>query len=154
MEWLQSPRNIEFSEQRHRYHSLLTQQTYLNAFNHENDHIWEISRYHNGYDQPIGTITALRDSHNGVAEIGILIGELACRGRGYGQEAWMAVQDWLFAVGTRKVEAGTMYGNTAMIKIFYAAGMSLEGCRRAHFLKNGIPTDMVLYGRNDGRVRL
>jgi RimJ/RimL family protein N-acetyltransferase len=144
VEWLSDPVIMRYSEQRHRRHSQISQWAYIQSFDHVANHIWEISALVDGYDLPVGTITAQRDLNNRTAEVGILLGY---PGHGYGSEAWMAVSDWLFTDGVRKIEAGAMSTNIAMLKIFERAGMVNEGVRTDHFLQDGTPVHMTMVGK-------
>jgi RimJ/RimL family protein N-acetyltransferase len=143
IEWLNNKELMKYSEQRHRRHTLESQRKYLASFDHAASFLWEI--YITDHLVPIGTITAFCDWRNKVADLGILIGEF--RGKGYGSEAWTAICEWLFKKGYRKIEAGCMASNAAMIKIFGKTGMVIEGRRRSHFLLDGKPEDLILAAR-------
>lgn len=119
----------------------------MDSFDHVKTHIWEISCLMFGYDRPIGTMTACRDLINGTADVGILIGAMESWGQGYGTEAWQCVCDWLLSDGVRKIEAGAMLTNSAMLKIFNSTGMFIDGVRVGHFIKDGQPVNMVMAGR-------
>ncbi len=141
--WLRNPANVQFSEQRHLDHTLVTSQRYIRAFNHTTDHIWCIRRISDNV--AVGNISAHRDLANQIADVGILIDQHFW-GRGYGTEAWSTVLDYLLH-DLRKVEAGTMATNLGMIRIFERSGMVREGERPSHFLVDGNPTSMVYYGK-------
>jgi|SRR5882672_2205423 len=148
--WLNDPEVVKYSEQRHKKHTLESQHAYVNKMNHsEETKIWAIlcSTKPNSEGSTIGTITAYIDQHNKVAEVGIMIGDKASWGKGYGTEAFKAVCDWLAAKGMRKIEAGLMSSNLAMQKVCLNSGMVLEGEKADHFLLNGAPEDVLLFGR-------
>jgi RimJ/RimL family protein N-acetyltransferase len=92
----------------------------------------------------VGTATASRDTANGTADLGILIGATGLHRQGLGTEAWSLVRDWLFKIGVRKITAGTMSVNSPMLRIFEKTGMKVEGIRRREFLWNGREVDLVL----------
>jgi ribosomal-protein-alanine N-acetyltransferase len=142
LRWLHDESVVKYSEQRHRQHTEKSQYDYLCSFGGDN-HIWEIQRD----TVPIGTITAYRDPHNRVANLGIMIGETKVWGQGYGPEAWEAVCNYLFEDGIRKIEAGCMAANLAMERILRKNGFSFEGTSGGHFLLNGKPEDMNYYGK-------
>lgn len=152
MLWVGRGEAMRYSEQRHRVHNVFTQQAYLDSFDHELKHIWEISECYNDkntgslYDRPIGTISAYRDHLNNIADVGILLNPQVY-GKGYGTEAWQAVCDWLLESGMRKVEAGAMETNTGMLKIFERTGMTIEGRREGHFMFEGSPVALIQAGR-------
>src|SRR5262249_1967505 len=87
VEWLRDPDAVQYSEQRHRHHSLSKQMTYLRTFG-GSSHIWGI--YHIESGDHIGNVTARHDEHNNVSDVGIMIGERKHWGKGYGSEAWTA----------------------------------------------------------------
>lgn len=137
---LNDPEIMKYSEQRHAGWTPDRISEYYNSFDHHNSHVWGI--YGNGADI-YGTITATRDHNNKVANVGILVGKSE---HGYGTKAWSAVCDWLLSPsgGMRKVEAGCMAENIGMVRIFEKTGMTIEGVRKAHFLFEGRPMDMIL----------
>lgn len=147
VDWLNDPDVVLFSEQRHHHHTLETQHAYLNAFL-DNEYIWLISEKETGKD--IGTITAYVDVPNGVANMGIMIGEKACWGFGFATEAWQRVTDWLFwerEPRIRKIECGTMHENYPMRGLATKCGMICEGVLPQHFMLDGEPSGLAFYGR-------
>lgn len=143
--WLNDPEVMRYSEQRHRQHSQYSQMSYINSFK-DGSHIWAIRRVDTGAH--IGNITATYDPHNRVADIGILIGETQHWGQGFGAEAWGIVCNWLLNDGkVRKLEAGCMRDNAAMMKIIVKSKFQHEGDRANHFLLGGHPVSAALFGR-------
>jgi ribosomal-protein-alanine N-acetyltransferase len=143
--WLNDPEVVRYSEQRHQHHTQFSQLAYVNAFK-EGSHIWAIHRVSN--KRHIGNITATYDAPNGVADVGIMIGEATEWGQGYGAEAWNEVCKWLLNEGgVRKLEAGCMRSNAAMMKIIRGSHFRQEGERVNHFVIGGGTQSAVLYGR-------
>jgi [ribosomal protein S5]-alanine N-acetyltransferase len=67
----------------------------------------------------------------GTADIGILIGERAVWGKGVATDAIRTVGTYLFStLGLRKLSAGLMAVNPAMLKVFTRLGFREEGVRR------------------------
>jgi len=151
VDWLNDKQVVKYSEQRHHQHTWDTQWKYLCSFDHVSSHIWEISHdyagRHGRYDYPIGTITVYRDLVNKAADIGLMIGNREVWGSGYGCEAWEAVMGFLFADNVQKIEAGTVSGNDAMLKIMLKSGMVPEGIRRNRIIIDGTPRDVLLMGK-------
>lgn len=150
VEWLNEPKNVYFSEQRHKQHTLAKQQGYIRSFDHVNNHIWtiylDLKRNGGHSNTAVGTITAYRDQLNKVGEMGILI-DHNYSGKGYGTQAWDAVMNYLLQ-DMRKVEAGTRADNKGMRKVMELTGMHYEGSRMHHFLiDNDKTADMVMYGK-------
>jgi RimJ/RimL family protein N-acetyltransferase len=88
------------------------------------------------------------DEPNGIANVGILIGAKEYQGKGYGFEAWKRICDYLFIVwDIRKIEAGCMAANHAMINICQKYGMVEEGRQSDHFILDGKTTDLIHWGK-------
>jgi RimJ/RimL family protein N-acetyltransferase len=65
-------------------------------------------------------------------------------GRGLGLEAWMAIIKYLFEEKEmKKITAGTLTKNTAMLKIMKKSKMLEDGVRKNHCLFEGKRVDMV-----------
>jgi RimJ/RimL family protein N-acetyltransferase len=145
LRWLNDPEIVRYSEQRHQHHTQFSQINYINSFK-DGSHIWRICRLDSGAH--IGNLTATYDKHNKLADVGILIGEADCWGQGYGAEAWNAACQWLLGEGgVRKLEAGCMRSNEAMLKIIRGSGFRQEGELANHFLQGGGPVSAVLFGK-------
>lgn len=142
VEWLNDPEVMRYSEQRHKTHTIKTQAEYLGSFQWPNIHKYILSE-----GALLGSITAHVDPHNGVADVGILIGDKYRWGNGYGLEAWSAFCDYLLSLGLRKIEAGCMAHNRGMTNICFRYGMKEEGRRSDHFMLNNKPSDMILFGK-------
>lgn len=141
--WLNDPEVVKYSEQRHSPHTGKAQAIFAGSFKAPNrflnitrDEMW-----------PLGTMTVYTDEPNKVANVGIMIGDKSQWGKGFGYEAWEAVCDDLLSNGIRKIEAGCMFANKPMLRIFKRYEMFFEGGRRNHFLIDGGTSDMVLYGK-------
>jgi len=144
VDWLNDPAVMRFSEVRHQRHSLETCKAYVASFDKSPHRHWAIIEQASGAH--IGNITSYIDVPNRVADIGILIGVAEAWGRGYGREAWQLVQTYqLRGGGARKVEAGTMAENRAMLRIFQSSGMHEEGRRARHFMLDDREVDLVQY---------
>lgn len=142
--WLNDPEVVRFSNQRFRTHDRASCEAYLASFDGSPNLFLAVRRRED--DAHIGTMTVYRSVPHGTADVGIMIGERG--GGGYGQDAWDTLLDWLLARGDiRKVTAGTLACNTAMVRLMERSGMSLEGTRRAQEIVDGQPQDIVLYGR-------
>jgi len=132
--WLNDPETVKYSEQRHKTHTLESCKEYIAS--HEG-FLWaiEVDKVH------IGNVSADYDPFNDIADIGILLGEM--RGQGYGGEAFKEALWTLRDV--RRLTMGTMGCNHPMVRIGKKY-MKLEGQRRGHFLFEGKPVDMLMFG--------
>jgi len=145
--WLNDPEVVRYSEQRHRRHSGESCRAFVAAFADGPNHLWAIVAKDPALGH-IGNINSDVDAANRTADVAIVIGEKKAWGRGLGAEAWMAVVDFLLgAGGMRKVTAGAMAENKAMLGILRKAGMAEEARRRAQFVLDGRPVDAVLVAR-------
>ena len=98
--------------------------------------------------RPVGTATVYRKIFHGTADIGLMIGNKLCWGRGYGCEAWQAILNALLTEpGIRKVTGGTARSNLAMLRIMEKSGMELEAVHSAQELIDGQPVDLLYYAR-------
>jgi ribosomal-protein-alanine N-acetyltransferase len=144
VKWLNDPAVMQYSEQRHVIHTTASQYEYLGTFPYcKNNYFWEIQLN----TKPIGSITAYLDIHNRIANLGIMIGERRQWGNGYASEAWSAVSEFLFESKIRKLEAGCMGSNRAMISLLEKTGFTLEATILGHFILNNQPQDKVAYGK-------
>jgi RimJ/RimL family protein N-acetyltransferase len=146
--WLRDPEVTRFSERRHETPNLSAQLRYINSFGGQS-RVWGI--FDIGSGEHIGNLTAVHDEPNNVSDIGIMIGETKFWGKGLGKEAWQAATNWLISRDggcIRKLEAGAMKTNTAMIRIIRSTGFVQEGERLNHFLCAGAPISALLFGRS------
>lgn len=82
------------------------------------------------------------------ADIGLLVGERDCWGKGYATEAISLVTDYAFrTLNLRKVTASCYGNNPGSARAFEKAGFEVEGARRAQFHSDGEYVDQILLGR-------
>ena len=144
--WLNDPRITRFSNQRFHQHDQASSHAYLTTFN--SSHNLFISIYDRAGGRHIGTMTAYINQHHNTADIGLLIGDPASWGKGYGQDAWNTFGNWMLNVfKIRKLTAGAAIGNKAMVRIMECFGMSYEATRFGQELIDGSPHDLVYYAK-------
>src|SRR5215472_12909005 len=90
--WLRDPKVVEFSEQRHREHTYNSQLNFISTLPYRS-HIWAICPI--ATDEHIGNICAVADAPNNICDLGVLIGERGCWGKGFATEAFKAATGWL-----------------------------------------------------------
>ena len=144
--WLNDPVVVRYSEQRHYCHTLESCCAYRQSFAGTPHRFWAIIA--DDSDIPdsrhIGNINAYIDPLNGVADVGILIGQRGAWGQGYGIEAWTAIcRHLLCECGLRKITAGTLSVNTPMLRLMARAGMREDGRRIRQYLFEGQEVDIV-----------
>jgi [ribosomal protein S5]-alanine N-acetyltransferase len=151
--WLNDRDVTRYSEQRHHRHDKDKCQAYARSVREDGHHFWAVEE--TAHARHVGNITASIDRPNGLADVAIMIGEKDAWGKGYGTEAFVAACRYLLGDGgMRKVTAGTMAANAAMIGIMRKAGMVDDGRRANHFLLEGKPADLVfgaLFGTGNGQ---
>jgi len=144
--WLNDPEVTRFSNQRFVRHDRDSCARYLASFEGTPSLFLSVRRRDDG--RAIGTMTAYISDHHGTADVGILIGDRSCWGRGYGQDAWNTLLDWLLGErGLRKVTAGTLAVNQPMIRLAERSGMRLEGHRAKQEIVDGQPVDILYFAR-------
>lgn len=104
----------------------------------------------------VGTLKAGGiDRYHGLADIGIMIGDKSVWGRGFASDAIAVLAQYLFnTLGLRKLTAGAMAINPAMIAVFEKLGFKREGVLRKQDRYDGGLCDHVLLGcfRNELRI--
>ena len=138
---------MRFSEQRHRRHSLESCRSYMQSFEGTPNYFWAVEDVTDGLGH-IGNINSYVDTRNRVADVGILIGEPGAGGKGLALEAWTAVCQFLFDTArVRKITAGTMALNAAMIRLALKAGMTEDGIRRRQLLCEEQEVDVLYFAK-------
>lgn len=145
LSWLNDRRLMRYSRQRLRTHTPESGRAYIASFAGTPNFFWAIERVPDGLH--IGSMTTYVDDHQRTADLGILIGHPAAGGKGYGAQAWGLALEHAFAkLGLRKVTAGAVAPNEAMVRICRKWGMQLEGTRREQEMLDEGPADVMLFG--------
>lgn len=93
-----------------------------------------------------GDIAHLEPDH-GRGALGLVIGERALWGRGYGREALEGLLRVCFErLALRRVGAQVYATNARSLRLFEGAGFVREGALREHVVKDGAPVDEVMLG--------
>ncbi len=141
--WLNNPKVVRYSEQRHHKHTMESCREYIKSFHETPNYIWAISVVGANLEH-IGNISAYVNLENKIADIGILIGKSEVWGMGYGTEAWSAVCNYLlYKLELRKVTGGAVSTNTAMLKLMKKIGMIEDGRRIRHYIWEGKEVDII-----------
>ena len=145
LRFLNDPEVMRFSNQRFIKHTKESAQSYLAGFEGTTNLFFSIKK--KGDNQRIGTFSAYVSSHHMTADIGILIFPNAW-GQGYGLDAWVSFMGWArIYLNLRKITAGSMRENVAMIKLMQKAGMSLEAIKKNQELLEGRPVDILYFAK-------
>lgn len=147
--WLNDTEVVKFSNQRFLKHDRASCLHYFESFRGTGNMFMSVRRLSD--DSPIGTLTAYLSRHHGTVDVGIMIGDKAVWGKGYGQDAWNTMTDWLLGrEDIRKLTAGTLACNLGMIKLMERSGMSLEAVRKAQEVVEGRTEDILYYAKFHG----
>lgn len=142
--WLNDPEVVRYSEQRHYQHTAESCRDYFQSqVNSDGLFLAIIAKDENlGH---IGNMGVSWDAHNCVADVSIMVGDKRAWNKGYASEAWMGLIQYLkMQTKVRKITAGTMASNKAMLNLMLRSGMQAEGVRKAHLLWQGQAVDVVL----------
>lgn len=145
--WMSSPEVTRYLESRFQLNSLERLREYVSAMSGDGDHLFlaivlKDDERHIG-NIKLGPINRMH-SH---AEIGVMIGEKDCWGRGYATEAIRVISDYAFrTLNLHKVTAGCYGLNQGSVRAFEKAGFKIEGVRPQHFCCDGEYTDHILLG--------
>lgn len=145
--WMNDPDVNKYLESRFAAHSIVSLKKYvkniisdrLNVFfaiilKTENKHIGNIK------------LGPINNVHN-VADIGIIIGEKDCWGKGYATEAINLVVNYAFTrLNLHKITAGCYATNKGSLNAFLKAGFSQEGVRKQHCFSDGKYVDDIVLG--------
>lgn len=144
--WLNDPRVVRYSNQRFLAHTEASCRRYFDSFAYTPNLFLSIRMRADG--QPVGTMTAYMAPQHGTVDIGIMVGRSSVWGGGVGQDAWNTLLNWFMAQPSiRKVTAGAMGANVAMIRIMERAGMRHEATRSAQELLDGVPQDLLYFAK-------
>lgn len=144
--WLNDPEIVKFSNQRFIHHNRETCKAFLNSID-SSDAIFLIIICNESKDT-LGTITVHFCKNHLTADIGILLGNKAHWGKGFGEEAWSAVMEFLIKkINVRKVTGGTLSCNKGMLRVFEKVGMVPDGLRKDHELVNGKSYDILHFAK-------
>lgn len=142
--WLTDPIVTRFSNQRFRSHDRGSAAAFLASFAGTDNLFLSIDR--RADSAAIGTLTVYVSRHHGTADVGIMVGDRSAWGRGFGQDAWTSLVEWLLArPEIRKVTAGTLACNLPMIRLAERSRMVPDGRRRDQEIVDGSPFDILYF---------
>lgn len=144
LSWLNDSYHMQFSDQQLKVHSVETAKDYIKLFENTANLFLKIS---NNSRVMIGTLTVYIDVIMDIHNCGILI-DPNLVSKGYGKRAWMVLTHQICpSLGARKILAGTLESNFAMIKLFEASDMGFESRLRNEKHYGGKSHDVLIYSR-------
>jgi RimJ/RimL family protein N-acetyltransferase len=146
--WMNDPEVMRFLESRFFPNSLESLRQYVTAKQGDRNNVFLAIVRHED-DRHIGNIKlGPIDWIHRLAEVGILIGEKDCWGKGYATEAIRLVVEYGFnRLDLHKHTAGCYGNNEGSTRAFERAGFVREGVRKEHFFCNGVWVDLILLGQ-------
>jgi [ribosomal protein S5]-alanine N-acetyltransferase len=147
--WLNDPIVVRYSVHQHYKHNKQSCMSFLEQMHGAGSLFSAIFvKVDSSKGRHVGNIVANFDPPNGTADLTILIGERDVWGKGVGSEAWIATMNYLFVEGgIRKVTAGTVERNNAMLAIMSNAGMHEEARRKRQYIIDGDEVDLIYFAR-------
>jgi RimJ/RimL family protein N-acetyltransferase len=155
--WMNCAEITRFLESRFRPSSTREIEAYIELINRDHDCIFlaicQIADERHIGNIKMGPINRIHRT----AELGILIGEKDCWGKGYATEAIELMTEFAFTkLDLRKLTASAYANNVGSIKAFQKAGFRIEGQRRQQYFCDGEYVDSIMLGllRNDRQAQL
>lgn len=147
LRWMNDPEVTRFLESRYRPNSVESIQEYIRAVAGSPNDIF-CAMVQKSDDRHIGNIRlGPMDWLHRRAEIGILLGEKDCWGKGYGTEAFTMMLRHAFRTMNLNKVCASVYGdNAGSCKALLKAGFQEEGRRRAQYFMDGQYVDTVVFG--------
>ena len=142
---LNNKKLMQFSENRFRLFNKKNCLEFFKSMKKNKNFFFLVSKQnkHDNLEIPVGTLTGYVDYNNKICDLGILIWE---NQKGYGQIAWQIAIDKIFEKNyVRKITAGTMANNKAMIKLFKKSSMKFELKKKKTFIYKNSFVDMIGY---------
>ena len=144
LSWLNDKEHMKFSNQRHSSHTHESALRYLESFVYSDNYFLGIESKEN---QLMGTCTVYYDSHNHVANMGLLISPTASN-KGVATAVFRTLLANLpTLLRLNKITAGTCEANIQMLKVIEKSGMTFEYRCRKEFLSDGKYLDNLMYAK-------
>lgn len=142
--WMSDPEVLRHTEARFAKHTVASLRAFIEQQNADPDVVF-LAITEKAGGRHVGNIKLgpIHRIHH-VGDIGILIGEKDCWGRGYAREAIALLKQYAFAqLGLHKLTASCYGENLGSAKAFEAAGFIIEGRRVRHYQSESGWTDVI-----------
>ena len=144
IKWLNNKKLLKYSINKFKNFKKKDCFIYLKSFTKSNNLFLSIK---NKKSELIGTITCNFSNNNKICDIGILVGNEKYRSKGFGYKAWIKIMNFLEKnYNLKKISAGTVKGNTQMLRIFNKSGMIYDGYRKKNFYMKKL-IDIIFYAK-------
>jgi len=149
--WMNDNEITRYTESRYYPYSMEQLQAFVSSLDGKRDDVF-LAIIEKSTDKHVGNIKlGSIDWIHRRANIGVIIGEKACWGKGYASEAIALLSSYAFnKLNLYKVWSGCYANNTGSIKAFKKAGFKEEGVQKRHYYYAGEYIDVVLLGKFNG----
>jgi RimJ/RimL family protein N-acetyltransferase len=150
--WMRDPEVTRYLESRFGEHSIDSIREFVEANSTREDTLL-VGIVERSSGKHVGNVkVGPLSPHHGTADLGLMIGDRAAWGRGFGTEAIALAADLAFErLGARKLTAGCYSGNVGSAAAFRRAGWIEEGARPAQYLDDdGNTHDQLMFGKFPG----
>lgn len=145
--WLNDPVVNQYLESRFQNATVKSVQSFVRKMKGDPANILFAIRLRSS-DRHIGNIKLgpIENNHRR-AEIGLVIGEKDCQGKGFASESMVLVSHYAFNVlMLHKLTAGCYAVNKESMALFTRCGFEIDGIRKRHCFYNSTYVDVVLFG--------
>ncbi len=154
LRWMNSAEIMRYLESRFRSYTMEDLTDFVRAMQDDPYNLFT-GIFLKGSDRHIGNIkVGPINPYHRYAEMGLILGETDCWGKGYATEAIQILTDYAFEhVGLHRITAGAYADNGGSTKAFERAGYQIEGVFRNHWCVDGKYQDGVSLGRINPKQR-
>lgn len=145
--WMNDPAINQYLESRFYTHTIESTKVFIRSVTNDNNYQFGIFLKETG--KHIGNIKIGSINHyHRFADIGFLIGDKECWGRGYATEAIGLATDFAFkTLKLHKLWGGLYSPNIGSLRAFQKNGYEQEGVKRSQYLLNGVYYDDIMFGK-------
>ncbi len=152
VQWMNDPLVTRFLESRFRSYTIEDIRSYIDHTLQDGTSVLA-GIFIKATHQHIGNIKlGPINHHHRFAEMGLILGERSCWGKGYASEAIKVFSDFGFeTLGLNRIVAGAYLENQGSIKAFLKSGFVQEGILKNHWLCDGKFQDGIILGKEAPR---
>jgi RimJ/RimL family protein N-acetyltransferase len=144
IKWLNNKKLLKYSINKFRNFTKKDCQIFLKNFINSNNLFLSIK---SKKLELVGTATCYFSNDNKICDVGILIGNKKYRSKGFGYKAWIEIMNFLEKnYNLKKISAGTVKGNSQMLRIFNKSGMIYDGYKKKNFYMKKL-IDIIFYAK-------
>lgn len=147
VDWMNDPEINQYLESRFYTQTIESTKAFIRSVTNDNNYQFGI--FFNEGGKHIGNIKIGSINHfHKYADIGFLIGDKSCWGRGIATEAIKLATDFAFnTLKLHKLWGGAYSPNIGSIKAFLKNNYQQEGIKKNQYLCHGVYVDDILFGK-------